>query len=124
MSGLVLLAAIWNFQINYKSGYVGLLVSLEHLAHFQSVASLSLFYRYYLGRCSSELAQLVPLTYSWGRSTPYSDRLHDFLSSLLDVTRMFMSTVSQQFMSTVYVNRLWDSLSIEPFHLPNDVNGC
>ena len=38
--------------------------SLEPLAHHRNVASLSLFYRYYFGRCSSELAQLVPLPYS------------------------------------------------------------
>ena len=35
--------------------------SLEPLAQRRNVASLSLFYRYYNGRCSSELAQLVPL---------------------------------------------------------------
>ena len=34
------------------------------MAHRQNVASLSLFYRYYFGRCSSELAELVPLPYS------------------------------------------------------------
>ena len=43
--------------------------SLEPLAHHQNVASLSLFYRYYFGRCSSELAQLVPLPFSQGRSS-------------------------------------------------------
>ena len=41
-----------------------LAVSLEPLAHRRNVASLSLFYRYYFGRCSSELAQLVPLPFS------------------------------------------------------------
>ena len=51
--------------------------SLELLAH-RNVASLSLYYRYYFGRCSSELAQLVPLPFSRGRSTRYSDRSHDF----------------------------------------------
>ena len=51
---------------------------LEPLAHCRNVASLSLFYRYYFGRCSSELAQLVRLPHSRGRSTRYSDRLHDF----------------------------------------------
>ena len=51
---------------------------LEPLAHSRNVASLSLYYRYYFGRCSSELAQLVPLTYCWGKSTDYSDRYHDF----------------------------------------------
>ena len=71
-----------------------LAASLEPLAHHQNVASVSLFYRYDFGRCSSELAELVPLPYSRGRSTGYSDRLHDFLSPYLDVTRMSMSTVS------------------------------
>ena len=55
-----------------------LAASLELLAHRRNVASLSLFYRYYFGRCSSELAQLVPLPFSRGRSTRYSDRLLDF----------------------------------------------
>ena len=55
-----------------------LAASHEPLAHCQNVASLSLFYRYYFGRCSSELAQLVPLPFSPDRSTHYSDRLHDF----------------------------------------------
>ena len=41
-----------------------LVASLEPLAHRQNVASLSLFYRYYFGRCSSEPAQLVPVPYS------------------------------------------------------------
>ena len=52
--------------------------SLEPLDHHRNVASLSRFYRYYCGRCSSELAQLVPLPFSRGRSTRYSNRLHDF----------------------------------------------
>ena len=41
-----------------------LAVSLEPLAHSRNVASLSLFYRYYFGRCSFELTQLVPLPFS------------------------------------------------------------
>ena len=36
-----------------------LAASLEPLVHRRNVASVSLFYRYYFGRCSSELAQLV-----------------------------------------------------------------
>ena len=55
-----------------------LAASLEPLAHRRNVASVSLFYRYYFGRCSSELAELFPLPYCRGRSTRYSDRLHDF----------------------------------------------
>ena len=52
--------------------------SLEHLACCQNVACLSLFYSYYCDRYSSEKAELVPLSYSQGRSTCYSDGLLDF----------------------------------------------
>ena len=52
--------------------------SLEPLAHRWNVASLILFFRYYFGRCSAELAQLIPLPFSWGRSTRYSGKLHRF----------------------------------------------
>ena len=69
-----------------------LAASLEPLAHRRNVASLSVFYSYYFGRCSSELAQLVRLPFSRGWSTCYSDRFHDFLSPFLDATRMSMST--------------------------------
>ena len=72
---------------------VQLAATLEPLAYCQSVASLSLFYRYCFGRCSSELARLVPLPYSGGRSTHYSDIFHDFISPFLDVKRMSISTV-------------------------------
>ena len=56
--------------------------SLETLVHHQNVASFRFFYRYYFGRCSSELAQPVPLPYSQGRSIRYSDRLHDFPATM------------------------------------------
>ena len=60
--------------------------SLEPLAHRRHVASLSLFYRYYFVRCSSELDQLDPLPFPRGRSTRYDDRLHDFLALSLELT--------------------------------------
>ena len=71
-----------------------LAASLEPLSHRRNVASLSLFYKYYFGRCSSELAQLVPLPFFRGRSTRYSDRLHDFSVTIPRFTRMSMLTVS------------------------------
>ena len=37
---------------------------LEVLAYCQNVASLSLLNRFYFGRCSLELAQLVPFPFS------------------------------------------------------------
>ena len=66
-----------------------LAASLGPLAHRPNVASLSLFYRYYFGRCSSELVQLVLLPYSQGRSTRYLDCVL-FVSPFLDVTKISM----------------------------------
>ena len=54
-----------------------LAASLKPLAHFRNVADLSIFCRYYFGRCPSELAQLVPLPCSQGWFTHYSDRFYD-----------------------------------------------
>ena len=88
MSRLVPLVGTWYFldmlqkQIWRTIGPL-LAASLEPLAHRQNVTSLSLFYRYYFGRCSSELAQLVLLPFSRGRSTRYFDRLHDFSVTIL-----------------------------------------
>ena len=70
-----------------------LATSFELLAHHQNVASLSLFYRYYFGRCSCELVQLAPSLFFRVRSIHYFSSMI-FLSLFLDVTRMSMSTVS------------------------------
>ena len=61
-----------------RTAWPSLTAPLKPLAHCWNVASLSVFCRYYFGRPSSELAQLVPLPYYWGTCTHYSDRLHDF----------------------------------------------
>ena len=82
--------------------------SLEPLAHRLNVASLSLLYRYYFDRCSSELAQLVPLPFSRGRSTRYSDRLHDFF---VTIPRCYKDVyVNSSFPRTA---RLWNSLTYD-----------
>ena len=92
--------------------------SLEPLAHRQNVVSLSLFYRYYFGGCSSELAQLVPLPYSRGTCTRYADSLHDFS---VTIPRCYKDVyVNSFFLRTA---RLWTSLSIECFPLTYDLNG-
>ena len=64
-----------------------LAASLQPLAHHRNMASLSLFCRYYFGRCSSELGQ--------GREGGLLVILIDymiFLSPFLDVTRKSTST--------------------------------
>ena len=73
-----------------------LAASLKPLAYRQNVASLSLFYRYYFDSCSSEQAQLVPLPFSRGRSTHYSDRLHDYSHHY----QMLQGCLCQQFLSS------------------------
>ena len=84
-----------------------LAASLEPLAHRRNLASLSLFYRYYFGRCSSELAELVPLPYS-----RYSDRLHDFSVTIRNVNSFFPRTA-----------RLRNILPVECFPLTYDLSG-
>ena len=94
-----------------------LAVSLEPLAHRQNVVSLSFFYRYYFGRCSSELAQLVLLTYSRGRSICYSDRLHDFS---ITIPRCYKEVYVNSFFPRTA--KFWDSLPISLL-LTFDLNG-
>ena len=84
-----------------------LAASFETLAHCQNVTSLSLFYKYYFGRCSSELAQLIPLPFSQWRSTRYSDRLHDFF---VTIPRCYKDVYVNSFF--VCLARPWNSLPI------------
>ena len=94
-----------------------LATSVEPLAHSQKVTSLSLFYRYYFARCLSELAQLVPLTFSWGRSTRFFNRLHDFS---VTIPRRYKDVyVNSLFPSTA---RIWNSLPIKWFPLTYNLN--
>ena len=95
-----------------------LAASLEPLAHCRNMASLSLFYRYYFGRCSSELAQLVPLPFSRGRSTRYSDRLHGFS---VTIPRCYKDVYLNSFFPLTA--GLWNSLPIECFPLTYNTNG-
>ena len=95
-----------------------LAASLESLAHRRNLASVSLFYRYYFDRCSSELAQLVPLPYSRGRSTRYSDRLHDFSFT---IPRCYKDVYVNSFFPRTA--RPWNSLPIECIPLTYDLSG-
>ena len=87
-------------------------------SHHRNVVSLSLFYRYYSGRCSSELAKLVAFPFSRERSTRYSDRLHDFS---ITIPRGYKNVyVNSLFPCTA---RLWNSLPIECFPVTYDLSG-
>ena len=95
-----------------------LATSLEPLADRRNVANVTLFYCYYFGRCLSELAQLVPLPFSRGRCTFYSDRLHDFS---VNIPRCYKDVYVNSFFPRTA--RLWNSLPIECFPLTYDLNG-
>ena len=125
--GSVPLVATWNCWI--KNRYAGLLVlqllPLLNLwlivASVKSVLSqcsqVNSFHRYYFGRCSSELGQLVPLPFCHKRSTPYSDRLHNFS---LTIPRCYRDVYVNSFFP--HTARLWNSLPIECFPLTYDLN--
>ena len=73
--------------------------SLEPLAHRGNVASLNLFYSYYFSRCLSALVKQVSLPYSRGRSTVYSDRLHDFSVTILSPAVSFFAWLGSGILS-------------------------
>ena len=71
-----------------------LAASLEPLAHCQNVASLSLFCRYYFGRCSLNWLNWLQFLFVVGGLLVILTDCMIFLSPFRDVTRMSMSTVS------------------------------
>ena len=84
--------------------------SLQPLSHRRDVASLSLFYRYYHAKCSSELQGLVPSSWLPVRSTRFSKKSHPF------------SVVVPRFKHNFYANsffprtaKLWNSLPADCF---------
>ena len=95
-----------------------LTASLEPLAQRQNVASLSLFYRHYFDRCSTELPQLVALPFSRWRSIHYSYRLHDFS---VTIPRCYKDVYVNSFFPHTAI--LWNSLAIERFPLTYDLSG-
>ena len=95
--------------------------SPEPLAPRRNIASLSLLYKYYFGSCSSELAQLaqlVPLPFSRGRSTRYTDRLHDFS---VTIARCYKDVYVNSFFPRTTL--LWNSLPRECFPLTYYLHG-
>ena len=90
--------------------------SLQPLSHRRNVASLSLFYRYYFGRCSDELAELVPCPQVVRRSTRYSESLSSFTVKVPRARRDFYSL--SFFPRTA---RLWNSLPSYCFPLTYDI---
>ena len=103
--------------MSYRNEYAGtvgplLAASFEPLAHRPNVASLSLFYRYYFARFSSELP------YSRRKSTHYFDRLHDFS---VTIPRCYKDVLVSSFFPRTA--GLWNSLHTECFSLTYNLSG-
>ena len=107
-------------KLIFSSVGTSLAASLKTLAHRRNVASVSLFFRYYSDRSSSELelVDLVPRPHSRERSTTYSNRLHDFPVNIrrsyedIHVNNFFLHTAG-----------LWNYFPAECFHWTCDPNG-
>ena len=93
-----------------------LVTSLELLVHRRNVARLSLFYRYYICRYSPELAELVPLPCSCGKSSRCSERFLFFFT----ISRCYENVSVNSFFPRLA--RPWNSLPVEWFPLTYDLN--
>lgn len=90
---------------------------LQTLAHRRNVASLSLFYRYYNGMCSSELFDLVPPKKVFKRCTRLATNSHPFTVEIPSCQRKFYAT--SFFPRT---SALWNSLPLSCFPDKIDLN--
>ena len=74
---------IWGSPYRVESKAVRLIgdpsltSTLDPLSLRRKVASLSLFYRYYFGHCSDELAACIPPPMAWPRSTRQASFAHN-----------------------------------------------
>ena len=72
--GLVLLDRVQKRVVSLVGS--GISAGLQALSHRRDVASLSLFYKYYYGKCPSEFADLAPPKLVTVRSTRFSEQMH------------------------------------------------
>lgn len=90
--------------------------SLQSLAHRRAVSCLSLFYRYYHGRCSAELALAVPVPRTFSRSTRAASSNNPYSVS---VPRCRTEVYKSSFFPRTAV--LWNKLSLRSFPLSFDL---
>ena len=85
-------------------------LKLQPLSHRRDVASLCLFYKYFHGRCSAELASLVPPRKDFTLKTRLYDTAHPFTVNLPLITKDYRR--SSFFPRT---SNLWNSLPLKCF---------
>jgi len=92
-----------------------LTTSLDPLSLRRNVASLSLFYRYFFGRCSVELADCVPLPLARPRVTRQASSSHNYC---VEVVNARINRYNDCFFPST--SKLWNSLPASVF--PNSYN--
>ena len=83
----------------------GLTSDCQALSHRRNVASLNLLYKYYYGKCSTELVNLVPLKHVTVRSTCFSEQMHHTVNSPMCKTKFYQSSFLP------HTAALWNSLN-------------
>ena len=76
----------------------------------RDVASLSIFYKYYFGRCSEELSYCVPRPKSWGRNTRLASFSHEYC---VEVGNTRIDRYDSCFFP--YTGNLWNTLPSSVF---------
>ena len=86
---------------------------LNYVSHRRNVTSLSLFYLYFHGDCSSELANYLPSPLPRPRCTRLSTSSYPYS------VHLYNTRVNQYLHSFIpYISKLWNSLLCLFFHLP------
>ena len=99
-----------------------LAASLEPLAHRWNLTTFSLYYRYYFGRCSSEMDELVPHIFlKVGLLVNLIDCMM-FLSPFLYVKKMSMPIVCLVAQFVRQLDWFWNYLPIGCFALNYNLN--
>merc|ERR1712212_1047773 len=83
----------------------------------RAVACLSLFYRYYFGRCSEEMIYCVPGPKNWGRDTRLAASSHEFC---VEVGNTRIGRYGSCFFP--FAGNLWNSLPPSTFPSSYDLS--
>ena len=88
--------------------------TLDPLSLCRKVASLSLFYRYYFGHCSEELASCIPPPMTLPRFTRQASFAHNYC---VELSNGRINRFSDGFFPST--SRLWNSLPSLYFRIPS-----
>merc|ERR1711954_428911 len=94
--------------------------TLQPLSHRRNVASLSLLYRYYSGKCSEELHQLVPPPKAFGKDTRLAVHTRQNHPHALDAPDSMICFHADSFFPRTV--KLWNSLSSGCFPLSYNID--